>query len=349
MVDSVLNVAVLGASGYAGADAVRLLLGHPRVRLVALGADTKAGLSYADIYPHLGYAALPRLTRAQDIAWDAVDVVFGCLPHGASEEILKGLVGGDRIVIDHSADFRLKDPATYAAWYGRVHTSPELLAGAVYGLTEFARPQLRTANLIAAPGCYPTATLLALRPLLGAGVIGAQDIVIDAKSGVSGAGRALKEANLFCEIGESTHAYGLGHHRHMPEIEQELTIDARSPVTVSFTPHLLPMSRGELVTSYVRLTPGATVADLRRVLVERYAEEPFVHVAPEGLSPATRHVRGSNHCLINVFADRLPGRAIVISTIDNLVKGTAGQAIQDLNVRMGWQETLGLTQAPLFP
>ena len=343
-----VNIAILGASGYIGADAVRLALGHPNLNIVALAADTKAGRNYGEIYPHLGWQALPRLVRAEEINWGKVDAVFGCLPHGASEEILSKLPS-HLIVLDHSADFRLKRADTYAEWYGREHTSPELLDEAVYGLTEWYRPALRQARMIACPGCYPTAVLLALLPGISGGLISPDDLIIDAKSGVSGAGRAVKEANLFCEIGESTHPYGVGRHRHMPEIEQELGFAAAKAVMVNFTPHLLPMSRGELVTCHVKLATGVSVTDVRKSLVERYAYEPFVHVLAEGESPSTRQVRGSNHCVVNVFADRLPGRAIVIAAIDNLVKGSAGQAIQNLNVRMGWQETLGLNQAPLFP
>lgn len=348
MVQSVMNAAILGASGYTGADMVRLALGHPRLRIAALGADSKAGRSIAETFPHLAFADLPVLQKPDEIDWSKIDVAFGCLPHGASEEVLSKLPEHVR-VIDLSADFRLKDTATYAQWYGRKHASPHLLYGAVYGLTEWARELLPGARLVACPGCYPTATLLALKPLLAAGVVIPYDLIIDAKSGVSGAGRSLKEQNLFCEVGEGAHAYGVAAHRHAPEIEQELGGVAGQPVLVNFTPHLLPMNRGELVTCYAKLAPGRTAADARAALLARYKEEPFVHVAPEGLSPATRHVRGSNHCLINVYADRIPGRVIVIAAIDNLVKGSAGQALQNLNVTEGWDETLGLMQAPMFP
>jgi len=343
-----LNIAILGASGYTGADMVRLALGHPGLRIAALGGESKAGLALAETYPHLGYYDLPRLQKAEDIAWDGIDAVFGCLPHGASEEILSKLP--ERIaIIDLSADFRLKSPDSYAEWYGRAHSSPGLLAGAVYGLTEWARPKLRSARIAACPGCYPTAALLALLPLVQSGIILLDDVIIDAKSGVSGAGRALKEQNLFCEAGESAQAYGVGRHRHMPEIEQELGLAAGRDVRINFTPHLLPMSRGELVTCHVRLAPRRTLEDARATLRAASKDEPFVHLAPEGLAPSTRHVRGSNHCLINVFEDRIPGRIIVLAAIDNLVKGSAGQALQNLNVMLGFPETQGLEQPPLFP
>lgn len=343
-----LNIAVLGASGYTGADMVRLALGHPRLRIAALAGDSKAGRPLAEIYPHLGFYDLPVLQKAEEIAWDGVDAVFGCLPHGASEEILSRLP--ERLaIIDLSADFRLQDPGVYAQWYGRAHASPQLLPGAVYGLTEWARPKLRSARLAACPGCYPTAVLLALLPLVQSGILSLEDVIIDAKSGVSGAGRSLKEQNLFCEAGESLKAYGVGAHRHMPEIEQELSRAAGLDVRVNFTPHLVPMSRGELVTCHVRLAPGRSLEDARATLRAASKDEPFVHLAPEGLAPSTAHVRGSNHCLVNVFADRLPGRIIVIAAIDNLVKGSAGQALQNLNVMLGFPETQGLEQPPLFP
>lgn len=349
MAQSVLNIAILGASGYTGADTVRLALGHPNLRIVALGGDSKAGRTLAETYPHLGIYDLPRLARADDMAWDKIDAVFGCLPHGASEQVLSKL--DERIkIVDLSADFRLKNAAAYQQWYGRAHESPHLLERSVYGLTEWARDELSGARLAACPGCYPTATLLALKPLLADRVIVADDLIVDAKSGVSGAGRSLKEANLFCEIGESAHPYGIAGHRHAPEIEQELArVAGRSDFIVNFTPHLLPMSRGELVTIYAKLAPGAAAADARAALLRRYEGEAFVHVLPEGLAPSTRFVRGSNHCVVNVFADRAPGRVIVVAAIDNLVKGSAGQAIQNLNVMMGWSETLALTQPPLFP
>lgn len=342
------HIAVLGASGYTGADAVRLALGHPGLRIAALGGDSKAGLALGEIFPHLGLYDLPKLQRVEDIAWDGIEAVIGCLPHGASEEILSRLPAHLKLV-DLSADFRLRNAAVYQEWYGRAHSSPHLLGEAVYGLTEWARPALPSARLVACPGCYPTAVLLALLPLIEAGIIVLDDVIIDAKSGVTGTGRSLKEANLFAEIGESTHAYGIGAHRHMPEIEQQLGLASGEDVRVNFTPHLLPMSRGELVTCHVRLAPGSTCADARNALDLALRQEAFVHLAPEGLSPATRHVRGSNHCLINVFADRLPGRVIVIAVIDNLVKGSAGQALQNLNLMLNLREGLGLEQAPLFP
>lgn len=343
-----LRIAVLGASGYTGADLVRLALTHPRLEIAALSANAKAGQTMAEVWPHFApYASLPRLCKAEDVDWNGIDAVFGCLPHAASAELLSGVTGPR--IIDLSADFRLRDAATYADWYGNAHPAPQLLPEAVYGLTEFARDALPEARLVACPGCYPTAALLALLPLVEAGLISPDRITINALSGVSGAGRSLKEANLFPEVAEAVHPYGIGRHRHMPEIEQELSARAGRAVTISFTPHLIPMNRGELETIIVDLADGRSVADLRAALAARYADEPFVHLLPEGAAPATRMVRGSNHVVLNVFADRVPGRAIVIVALDNLVKGSSGQAIQNMNLMFGLPETMGLEAAPLFP
>lgn len=343
-----IRIAVLGASGYTGADLVRLALNHPQVEIVALAANQKAGQTMADIWPHFApYPALPRLIRADAVDWQGVDAVFGCLPHAASAELLSTLK--DTRIIDLSADFRLLDAEVYGEWYGVTHPAPHLLADAVYGLTEMARPRLKDARLVACPGCYPTAALLALLPLAEAGLITPTNITINALSGVSGAGRGLKESNLFVEVAEAVAPYAVGRHRHMPEIEQELGRGFGAPVTVSFTPHLVPMNRGELETITVELAPGRTAEDLRTAFAARYAEEPFVHLLPEGVAPATRMVRGSNHVVLNAFPDRVPGRAIVIVAIDNLVKGSSGQAIQNMNLMFGLSETMGLEAAPLFP
>ena len=344
---SPLRIAVLGASGYTGADLVRLALGHPDIEIAALSANAKAGQTMAEVWPHFApYPQLPRLVRAEDIDWTGIDAVFGCLPHAASAALLSTLVGPR--IIDLSADFRLKDAATYAEWYGGAHPAPALLTDAVYGLTEYARTALPDAQLVACPGCYPTAVLLAVLPLVEAGLIDPARVSVNALSGVSGAGRGLKEANLFAEVAEAVHPYAIGSHRHMPEIEQEIGRRAGSDVRISFTPHLVPINRGELVTIAVELN-GGSVDDLRAALLARYIDEPFVHLLPGGVAPATRMVRGSNHAVVNVFADRIPGRALVIAAIDNLVKGSSGQAIQNFNLMFGLPETSGLLQAPLFP
>ncbi len=351
MVDAKIKIGVLGASGYTGADAVRLALTHPNLEIAALTANTHAGKPMATVFPHLAIAHLPDLTRIDEADWSAVDVVMCGLPHGTTQEIAKGVLDAHKHVrfVDMSADFRLRDPDVYETWYGRPHTAMDVQPEAVYGLTEHNRAAIADARLVACPGCYPTAVLLALLPLARGGVVDMDDIVIDAKSGVSGAGRGLKENTLFCEAGEGLSPYAVTTHRHMPEIEQELSAASATDTTISFTPHLVPMSRGELLTIYVRLPQGKTAGDIRSAWQAVYADEPFVHVLPEGVAPSTQMVRGSNHCLLNAFDDRIAGRAIVVATLDNLVKGSAGQAIQNLNVMMGLPETTGLEQAPLFP
>lgn len=343
-----IRIAVLGASGYTGAELLRFLLRHPAAEIVALTAEKNAGQPVGAVFPQFQFENLPALVKIDAVDWKAVDLVFCCLPHGTTQEVIAKLPGHLRI-IDLSADFRLTDSEAYAQWYGHAHRAVELQKGAVYGLTEVKREQIKTARLVANPGCYPTSAQLPLIPLLKNKLILADDIIIDSKSGVSGAGREAKQANLYGEVAEGIHAYGVASHRHTPEIEQGLSEAAGVPVKVAFTPHLMPMSRGILSTIYVKLQPGTTVADLRAALENAYANEAFVKVLPEGSLPATRHVRGSNLCIMNVFADRLPGRAIVISAEDNLVKGASGQAVQNMNLMYGLSETTGLDNLALFP
>jgi N-acetyl-gamma-glutamyl-phosphate reductase len=343
-----IDVAILGASGYTGAELVRLLSRHSGVRIAALTADRRAGQPMGAVFPHLGGLDLPDLVAIDQVDFGRVDAVFCALPHGTTQEVIAALPAGPKVV-DLSADFRLADLDTYATWYGHAHKAPALQTEAVYGLTELARAEVAGARLVANPGCYPTASQLPLIPLLRAGAIEAGDIIIDAKSGASGAGRAAKEAFLYCEVAEGVHPYAVASHRHAPEIEQGLSRAAGRPVLVNFTPHLMPMDRGILATIYARTTGGMKAADLRAILADTYRDEPFVRVLSEGAVPATRHVRGSNFCLMNVFDDRLPGRVILCSVIDNLVKGASGQAIHNLNVMMGLPETAGLEQLPLFP
>ncbi len=343
-----IRIGVLGASGYTGADLIRLAARHPNMEIGLLAASSHAGKPLAEVFPHFAFLKAPDLVKAEDADWSGCDAVFSGLPHGTAQDLIKELPTGLR-VIDMSADFRLRDVATYAQWYGREHGAHDLLAEAVYGLTEHNAEAIAHARLVACPGCYPTAVLLTLLPLVWGKLIDAGDIVIDAKSGVTGAGRSAKQNLLLAEAGEGLSPYGIASHRHAPEIEQELGRAAGRDVIVNFTPHLIPMSRGELVTCYVRLTSGASAEDLRAALSAAYDGKPFVHVAPKGVIPATQTVRGSNHCQIGVFADRIPGRAIVIGVIDNLVKGSAGQAIQNFNLMFGLPETAGLQQLPLFP
>jgi len=374
MTSNRLRIAILGASGYTGAELVRLLSRHPRAEIVLMTADRNAGEPYSAVFPHLGALDLPDLISLDAVEWPGleVDVVFCALPHGTTQEVVAGIlhqtghdivdellhetagdlaasVPGRPRVIDISADFRLEDEASYAEWYGHEHRAPQLQPEAVYGLTELSRDAVRGARLVACPGCYPTSAILPLAPLLAAGQIELEDIIIDAKSGVTGAGRGLKQGSLFGEVAEGVNAYGIARHRHTPEMEQELAKAAGRPVTITFTPHLMPMNRGILSTIYVRTAPDVAVEALRATLAERYADEPFIRVLPEGGAPSTHHVRGSNFCNIGVFADRQPGRAILVSVLDNLVKGASGQAVQNMNVMYGIEETTGLEQQPLFP
>lgn len=343
-----VKIAILGASGYTGAELLRLLASHPHAELVALTAERQAGKPIGAVFPHLAGRNLPDLVTIDAVDWTKVELVFCCLPHGTTQDVIAALPSHLRVV-DLSADFRLADIETYAKWYGHAHRAPQLQPDAVYGLTEVARPALGNARLVANPGCYPTSAQLPLVPLIRAGQIDADDIIIDAKSGVTGAGREAKQTSLFAEVAEGITAYGVANHRHAPEIEQGLSAAAGRPITVNFTPHLMPMNRGILATIYVRLANGATLADLRRTLEEAYLGEPFVRIVPAGSMPATHHVRGSNLCLIGLAADRVAGRAILVSAIDNLVKGAAGQAVQNMNAMLGFAETAGLQQQPLFP
>lgn len=343
------NAVILGASGYTGAEAVRLITNHPKLELVALTGHSKAGQAYGDIYPNYRHLGLPDVVTADEVDWSGVDVAFACLPHGASQETIATVIDKVDTVIDLSADFRLKDPALYEATYGRPHGFHELLSGAVYGLTEYARQDLEGAKLVACPGCYPTASLLALLPAIDADMIDVNNIIIDAKSGVTGAGRKSIGALSYSEVTDGAHAYGVGTHRHAPEIDQMLSHVSGKDAEVSFTPHLIPMNRGMIATCYVTLADGVSVADLRKSYETRYADEPFVHVEGEGIVPQTRHIKASNHCRIGIFADRRQGRAIIISVIDNLTKGSSGQALQNYNATQGWDETLGLTVQPVFP
>lgn len=346
-----VRVGILGASGYTGADLVRLLLAHPRADIRLLTADRQAGQPIAAVYPHFFGYDLPDLVTVAEADWSTVDVVFCGLPHGTTQAIVAEVLDLAPAVkvVDLSADFRLRDPATYADWYGHEHRAVALQEEAVYGLTEHYRGRIKDARLVACPGCYPTAVLLAMLPLVTAGLIDPARLILDAKSGVSGAGRSLKQNLLFCEAGEGLSPYGVGHHRHMPEIEQELAAAGGGSPRVSFTPHLVPMSRGELITAYAEPLSGHSAQDLHTALSACYADEPFVQVLPFGKTPGTAQTRGSNRCLIGVAQDRRPDLAIVVSAIDNLVKGSSGQAIQNMNAMMGLPETEGLTQVALFP
>lgn len=343
-----INAAIIGASGYTGAELVRLLHNHPHVNIVALAAERNAGQPMVAIYPHLASIPLPDLVKVGEINWNNIDVAFCCLPHATSQAVIKNLPSHLKI-IDLSADFRLYDVNTYAKWYGGEHQAHELQKEAVYGLSEIYGDKIKEARLVACPGCYPTSAALPLIPLLQQGIIESNDIIIDAKSGVSGAGRSEKLSNLFCETNESTKAYGVCNHRHIPEIEQSLTEAVKTEVMIQFTPHLIPMSRGMLTDCYVKPVQGMNTEDARKTLEEFYKNSPFVTIMPEGHSPSTREVAGTNHCHIGVFAGRTPDRLVLISAIDNLVKGASGQAVQNMNIMYQLDETTGLNFTPVFP
>lgn len=351
------RVGILGASGYTGAELLRLLSQHPKTQVTVLTADRSAGKTIGDVFPQFSFGqfaqSLPTLVRNDDISdWSSIaDVIFCCLPHATTQQIIATLPLDKGVrVIDLSADFRLRDIDVYKKWYGNDHQAVDLQKEAVYGITELFRKQIATARLVANPGCYPTTAQLPLIPLLREKLILPNDIIIDAKSGTSGAGRSAKVNTLFCEVSDGIHAYGVASHRHLPEIEQGLSDAYGENVNISFTPHLMPMSRGILETIYVKTAGNVDAAKLRDCLKTYYEDEPFVHVLPmDASNPQTRHVRGSNNCVMSVVDDAPPGRAIIISVLDNVVKGASGQAIQNMNVMMDFPETMGLGQQPTFP
>jgi len=349
----IAKVGVLGASGYTGSECVRLLIRHPQVEIALLTADRRAGQQMREVFPQFSPFTLPKLVPIDGLDWAALglDLVFCTLPHATTQKVVKDLLARapHTKVIDLSADFRLADPARYAHWYGHEHHAPDLQREAVYGLVEVHRERIRNSRLIANPGCYTTTAQLPLVPLIKAGAIDLDEIVIDAKSGMTGAGRAAKENMLFSEVSEGFHAYGVGHHRHMAELDQEFSLAAGRAVTVTFTPHLVPMNRGILSTIYVRGVAGRSPQDLHDILAQAYRDEPFVHVLPFGEMPQTRHVRGSNMTFIGVVAERIKSRAIIGAALDNLVKGASGQAVQNMNLVLGFPETMGLEQVALFP
>lgn len=344
-----VKVAVVGASGYTGVELLRLLLNHPDVVVTCVTANQNAGEEVARLFPSLA-GRINMVCTALDIAAVAAnaELVFTALPHQTAMSVIPDLLAAGCKVIDLSADYRLRDPQVYATWYAP-HTSPELLAETVYGLPELYRKEIPSARLIANPGCYPTSVALALAPLLLGGFIDPATLIIDSKSGTSGAGRAAKVGSLYCEVNEGFKAYGVGTHRHTPEIEQTLSHLAGHEVKVSFTPHLLPVSRGILSTCYASLHKETTTANLLQYYRSIYDGEAFVRICAEGELPNIAYVRGANYCDIGLVVDSRTNRVIVVSAIDNLVKGAAGQAVQNMNLLLGLPETRGLEVVPLFP
>lgn len=345
-----VKVAIVGASGYTGLELIRLLSVHPEVTITSVTSEQSAGKKISDLFPTLRGRCDLLLEPLEPSAIAAkADVVFTALPHQAAMAVVPAFLAVGKRVVDLSADYRLHDPAVYGAWY-EPHKNPELLSEAVYGLPELRREAIRLARLVANPGCYPTSIILGLKPLLEAGLIDPTTIIADSGSGVSGAGRSAKVDSLYCEVNEAFKAYGVGGlHRHTPEIEQELSALAGQQVTITFTPHLVPMDRGILSTIYATPTRTVTTDELVALYAAAYREEPFVRPLPKGQFPSTAFVRGSNFCDIGVAVDNRTNRLIVVSAIDNLVKGASGQAIQNMNLLCGFPELLGLEGLALYP
>jgi N-acetyl-gamma-glutamyl-phosphate reductase len=363
--DGTVNVAVVGASGYTGGELLRLLVGHPRVKIIAVTSEKSAGCPVASVFPNLS-SLLPLSFEAlaPDTIARRADAVFLALPHTKSLEPVAACLAAGKRVIDLSADYRLKDPHLYEAWYQITHPYPDLLKEAVYGLPELHRTEIRAAKLVASPGCYPTAAILQLAPLVSKGLVQPDTVVIDAKSGVSGAGRSPALSYHFPEVHESVEAYKIGRHRHIPEIEQELSaLASRTTVTehtaslvgdsarvrIAFTPHLVPMNRGILSTAYCKLREQIAVEEIHALYRDFYAGERFVRLQEEGTSANPRHVRGSNFCDVAVFSDPRAGWTVTVAALDNLVKGAAGQAIQAMNLMLGFPEETGLLAPGVYP
>ena len=344
-----IKVGIIGASGYTGEELARILALHPQAQLTVATSRQYAGKKLADIYPNL--RRLVDLTVEDVILEELVkraELFFTAVPHQTAMGIVPQLLSKGARVVDLSADFRIHEAAVYERWY-QPHSAPDYLPQAVYGLPELHRQAIRQASLVANPGCYPTSIILALAPLLKAGLIDPDTIIADSKSGVSGAGRGAAVGSLYCEVSDGFKAYKVAEHRHTPEIEQEISEVVGRPVVISFTPHLLPMSRGILSTIYARLLPGTEEDEVRRIYSEFYRAERFVRLCNPGEVPATQFVRGSNFCDIGWKIDPRTGRIVVVAAIDNLVKGAAGQAVQNMNLMCGFPEETGLGTVPLFP
>ena len=352
------DVTIIGASGYAGAELIRILANHKECKIRHLVAKGSKNRCFEDVFPSLGYLTELRGMLVGDVdedfslktapALNDTDVVFLALPHGASVPFVKACLEKNKNVIDLGADFRFHDVATYERWYGH-HEAPELCPDTVYGLVEMHRDLIPDHGLIANPGCYVTGATLAMLPLVEAGCVDLDSLIFDSKSGISGAGRGLKEGSLYGECSESIKAYGVASHRHTPEIEQNLSEAAGGPLTISFTPHLTPMNRGILTTAYAKLNEKGKKADLEAIFRNRYEGEPFIRVLPRGKMPETKWIQGTNFVIIGFTVDPRTERVIVCSVLDNLVKGAAGQAVQNMNVMYGFDEREGLTMLPIFP
>jgi N-acetyl-gamma-glutamyl-phosphate reductase len=345
-----LNVAIVGASGYTGLELIRILQCHPEAAVTCLTSEQSAGRKISDIFPTLRDRCDLTLENLEPVrVAEKADLIFTALPHKAAMEVVPTFLKLGKSVIDLSADYRLSDPEVYGAWY-EPHLNPSNLKRAVYGLPEVRRAKIKGVRLVANPGCYPTSIILGLAPLLKKGLINTGDIIADSASGVTGAGRSAKVDSLYCEVNEGFRAYGVaGAHRHIPEIEQELSLLAGEPLVITFTPHLVPMDRGILSTIYATPRTATTTEKLVQLYQDFYRGEPFVRVLPQGILPNTAFVRGSNFCDIAPLVDQRTGRVIIVSAIDNLVKGASGQAVQNMNIVCGFPETMGLEGVALFP
>ncbi len=345
-----IKVGIIGSTGYAGNELVRLLLQRRDVKILWYGSHSYIGKRYSDVYRNFfKLVDAECLDDNLEQLVEQVDVVFTATPQGLCSKLVSEEVLSKIKVIDLSADFRIKDVATYEKWYGIEHKSPQFIKEAIYGLCELNREAIKTARLVANPGCYPTCSTLAIQPVLKAGLIDPKSIIIDAKSGTSGAGRGAKVDNLYCEVNESIKAYGVTNHRHTPEIEEQLGYIAGKEVVINFTPHLVPMNRGILVTAYANLLKPVTYDEVKSLYDECYDNERFVRVLEKNICPETRNVHGSNYVDVNFRIDERTGRIIMMGAIDNLIKGAAGQAIQNMNLMFGLPEETGLIQVPMFP
>ena len=345
-----IKVGIIGATGYAGGELVRLLLGHKEAEIEWYGSRSYVDQKYAKVYQNMFQLVDDRcLDDNMEEMAKQVDVIFTATPQGLCASLVNDDILNKVKVIDLSADFRIKDAAVYEEWYGIEHKAKQYLDEAVYGLCEINREAVKKARLVANPGCYPTCSILSIYPLLKEGLIDPSTVIIDAKSGTSGAGRGAKVDNLFCEVNENIKAYGVATHRHTPEIEQELSLAAGEPMTISFTPHLVPMQRGILVTAYASLKKEVTWEEVKEVYDRYYDKERFVRVLDQDVCPQTRWVEGSNYVDVGFKIDPRTKRIIMMGAMDNLVKGAAGQAVQNMNLVFGLDEAEGLRMAPLFP
>lgn len=345
-----IRAGIIGATGYAGGELARLLLQREDMEITWFGSRSYVGQDYVSIYQNM-YQMTDAVCQSDDLsqAVKEADVIFTATPQGFLSSVISEEILSQAKVIDLSADFRIKDVAVYEKWYQLKHGAPQFIQEAVYGLPEINREKIKGARLIANPGCYPTCTFLSIYPLAKEGLIDPDTLIIDAKSGTSGAGRGAKVNNLYCEVNESIKAYGVASHRHTPEIEEQLSYAAGRPVTVNFTPHLVPMDRGILVTAYASLAKEVSDKDVREIYCQYYEDEPFVRVLNEGVCPETRWVKGSNFVDVNFKIDPRTKRVIIMGAMDNMVKGAAGQAIQNMNLMFGLPEDKGLRLAPMFP